>query len=145
MHFISSIRLLCNSCCMGEMMAFIYLFIYLFSFNWNSLHARLNNHYKAYSYKKKKHKKIKTQRKSVQKIIVKRCLLILVLKPFRSQAKGKHSISKEFQSLAVQGKKLLTQTFVTLRNGDRKIMQSIRIMNRPSSRIRKWNQLHQFR
>ena len=28
-------------------------------FNWDSLHARLNSHYKAWSYKKKKHKKIK--------------------------------------------------------------------------------------
>ena len=26
-------------------------------FNWDSLHARLNSHYKAWSYKKKKHKK----------------------------------------------------------------------------------------
>ena len=31
------------------------------------------------------------------------------------------------------------------RNGDRKIMQSIRIKSRPPSRIRKWNQLSQFR
>ena len=30
---------------------------------------------------------------------------------------------------------------VTSRNGDRKVMQSIRIASRPSSRIRKWNQL----
>ena len=28
-----------------------------FFFNWNSLHARLNSHYEAWSYKKKKHKK----------------------------------------------------------------------------------------
>ena len=28
-----------------------------FCFNWNSLHARLNSHYEAWSYKKKKHKK----------------------------------------------------------------------------------------
>ena len=28
-----------------------------FFFNWNSLHARLNKNYKAWSYKKKKHKK----------------------------------------------------------------------------------------
>ena len=28
-------------------------------FNWDSLHARLNSHYEAWSYKKKKHKKIK--------------------------------------------------------------------------------------
>ena len=34
-------------------------------FNWDSLHARLNSHYKAWSYKKKKHKKIKVYRKSL--------------------------------------------------------------------------------
>ena len=39
--------------------------IFLFFFNWDSLHARLNSHYKAWSYKKKKHKKIKAYRKSV--------------------------------------------------------------------------------
>ena len=33
---------------------------------------------------------------------------------------------------------------VTSRNGDRKVMQSIRIMSRPLSRKRKWNQLSQF-
>ena len=32
----------------------------------------------------------------------------------------------------------------TSRNGDRKIMQSIRKTNRPPSRKRKWNQLIQF-
>ena len=30
------------------------------------------------------------------------------LKPFKSEVKGKHSAGKEFQSLAVRGKKLLT-------------------------------------
>ena len=34
--------------------------------------------------------------------------------------------------------------FVSSRNGDRKIIKSIRITSRPSSRIRKWNQLNQF-
>ena len=34
-------------------------------FNWDSLHTRLNSHYKAWSYKKKKHKKIKAYRKFV--------------------------------------------------------------------------------
>ena len=34
---------------------------------------------------------------------------------------------------------------VTSRNGDRKIMQSIRIMSRPPLRERKQNQLSQFR
>ena len=37
--------------------------LYLF-FNWYSLHARLNSYYKAWSYKKKKHKKVKAYRKS---------------------------------------------------------------------------------
>ena len=34
---------------------------------------------------------------------------------------------------------------VIFKNGDRKIMQSIRITSRPTSRIRNWNQLSQFR
>ena len=52
-------------------------------FNWDSLHAGINNHYKAWSCKKKKHKKIKAYRKSVYKEpTVKRCLLILEVKPF---------------------------------------------------------------
>ena len=33
---------------------------------------------------------------------------------------------------------------VTSRNGDRKIMQSVRIMSRPHSSKMKWNQLSQF-
>ena len=36
------------------------------------------------------------------------CLLILDVKPFRSQIKGMHYAGKEVQSLAVLGKKLLT-------------------------------------
>ena len=41
-----------------------FLFIIIF-FNWDSPHQRLNSHYKAWSYKKKKHKKITSYRKSV--------------------------------------------------------------------------------
>ena len=37
----------------------------IFFFNSDSLHARLNNHCEEWSYKKKKHKKIKAYRKSV--------------------------------------------------------------------------------
>ena len=36
-----------------------------FKKKWDSLHARLNSHYKTYTYKKKKHKKIKAYMKSV--------------------------------------------------------------------------------
>ena len=35
--------------------------------------------------------------------------------------------------------------FATSRNGDIKIIQSIRITNTPPSRKRKWNQLSEFR
>ena len=63
------------------------------------------------------------------------CLLILDLKSFRSQVKGKHSIAREFQSLAVSEISC---------NSDRN-MQSIRITSRPPSTIRKENQLSQFR
>ena len=62
-----------------------FYFLLFFFFNWDSLHARLNSHYKACNYKKKTHKNIKAYRKSVQKEpTVKRVLLILDLKPFRS-------------------------------------------------------------
>ena len=37
---------------------------FLFFFNWYSLHARLNSHYEAWGYKKKKHKKVEACRKS---------------------------------------------------------------------------------
>ena len=37
----------------------------IFFKNWDSLHARLNSHYKVWGYKNKKHKKIKAYRKSV--------------------------------------------------------------------------------
>ena len=48
-------------------------------------------------------------------------MLILDLKPFRSQIKGKHSIGREFQILAVRGMKLLLDIdiLVASKNGDR--------------------------
>ena len=79
--------------------------------NYYLLHAKLDSHYEAWSYKKKKHKKVKANQKSAQKEpTVRRFLLILNLKPLRSQVKGKHSVGRQFQSLAVRGKKLFTQT-----------------------------------
>ena len=44
---------------------YIYVCMYVYIFNWDSLNARLNNHYKALSYKKKKHKKTKAYREYV--------------------------------------------------------------------------------
>ena len=39
--------------------------VFFFLLNWDSLNARLNSHYKAWSYKKKKHNMIKGYRKRV--------------------------------------------------------------------------------
>ena len=116
-------------------------------FNCDSLSAKLNSYYNAWSYKKKKYKKIKAYMKSVYKEnTIKSCLLIVELKSFRSTVKGKYSIGRKFQSLAMQGKKTVDiGILVTSRNGDTKIVQSIRITIRLSSRIRKWNQFSQFR
>ena len=61
-----------------------FFFLFVFVFNWYSLHAKLNSHYKAWSYKKKKKKQIKAYRKYLQEEPTVRCLLILDLKPLRS-------------------------------------------------------------
>ena len=65
-----------------------WLIFFFFFFNWDSLHdARLNIHYKAWSYKKKKHTHTKlkhTGNHSKKELAVNRCLLILDLKLFRS-------------------------------------------------------------
>ena len=58
---------------------------HFFFFNWDSPHPRLNSHYEAWNYNKKSTKNITGYRKSVYKQpTVKRCLLILDLKPLRS-------------------------------------------------------------
>ena len=103
------------------------------------------SHCEACSYKKST-KKVVGYRKSVQKEpSVKRCLLILDLKPLRSQIKGKHSIGREFQSFSCARKETFDiDILVTSRNGDIKIMQTIRITSRPPSRKRKQKQLSQF-
>ena len=88
----------------------LYLGFFFLFFNWASLHTRLNSYYEAWSYKKRSAKKITGYRKFVQKEpTVKRCQLILDLKPLRSQFKAKHPIDREFQSLAAQEKKLFIQ------------------------------------
>ena len=133
---------------MIQSLGFLYfIFLTFFLFNWDSLHARLNSHYETWSYKKKKHKKITAYRKSVQKEpTVKRCLLILDLKPLRSQIKGKHSIGRKFQTESSCARKENVEIgiLVTSRIGDRKIMQCIRITSRSPSRKRKRKQLNQF-
>ena len=58
-------------------------------------------------------------------------MLILDLNPFTSKVKGKHSIDTEFQKSSCARKETADiDIFVTSRNGNRNIMQSIRIINR---------------
>ena len=54
---------------------------------------------------------------------------------YRQRIPGPNSTKKETVDIDV---------LVTSRNGDTKLMQSIRITSRTSSRKRKWNQLSQF-
>ena len=65
---------------------------------------------------------------------------------FRSKVKGKLSAHRELKSLAVQGKKLLIwDILITTTNGDRKIMEPIKMTNGTAARLRKLNQFYQFR
>ena len=126
------------------------LFVYFFPwfnqwpgiilFNWDSLHARLNSHYEAWSYKKNKHKKIKAYRKSVQKEpTVKRCLLILDWRKATNTIGQRKAFYRQRIPYSSCAKKETVdiETLVTSRNGDRTIMQSIWTTSRPPSRIRK--------
>ena len=49
------------------------------------------------------------------------------------------------ESCCVKKETVDINILATSRNSDQKIMQSIRITSRPSSRISEWNQLSQFR
>ena len=72
-------------------------------------------------------------------------MLILDLKPLRSEVKGKHSTGREFRESSFARKETVDiDILVRSRNGDRTIMQSIRITSRPLSGKSKWNQLSQF-
>ena len=102
--------------------SYIRSYIEIFFKNWDSLHARLNSHYKGRIYKIST-KKIKAYQKPL------RCLLILDLKLFRSQFKEKHSIAREFQIRAVRGKKLLNK----YQNNEQTLLE------------KKWKKLSQFR
>ena len=101
---------------------------FLFFFNWDSLYARLSSHYKTWSHKKKKHKIVKAYRKSVQKKpTVKRRLLILDLKPLRSQViKPLRSFYRQRipESSCLRKETVDIDILVTSRNSDLKIEQT---------------------
>ena len=80
-HFYSILFLLRFIFTLREHQKIVNLFL-----NWDSFDASLISLYKAWSYKKKKHKKIKASSEFLWKesTVNNRCLLILDLKPFRS-------------------------------------------------------------
>ena len=65
----------------------------------------------------------------------------------RLRVKGKHSIGREFhpESSCARKETADIDILVTSTNGDRKIVQSIRITSRPPFGMRKWNQFSKFR
>ena len=75
---------------------------------------------------------------------VNKCLLILDLKPFKLEVKRNHSIDRipEYSCARKESVDVDIDIVVKSRDGDRKIMQSIRITSR--SPTRKRNQLSQF-
>ena len=74
------------------------------------------------------------------------CLLILDLKPFWSKVWRKAFYGQIIPESSCTVKETVDiDILVTYRNDYRKIMQFIRIISRPPSTIRKWNQLIQFR
>ena len=61
--------------------------IFFLFFNWDSIDARLNSHYEAWSYKKKAQKRLQDTENIYRKnlyTVKKRCVLILDLKPLGS-------------------------------------------------------------
>ena len=113
---------------------------FFFFFNWDSLHARLNSLQEKEA-KKRLHHTGNLFRKNLQlkmsvnsrlkatKIIAQRRVF------YRQRIPESSCARKETIDIDI---------LVTSKNGDRNIMQCIRITSQPPSRKRKWNQLSQF-
>ena len=115
-----------------------------FIFDWDSLYARLTNHCTKLQKKRLKYKKIKASKKSVKREPTdEKCLLILAI---YIRGQGKPLYGQRVPESSCEMKETVDiDILITSMNGNKKIMQSIRIMSRTTSRIRKWNQLSQFR
>ena len=72
-----------------QTMQYFHGFVMAVFFNWDSLHVGLNRHCEAWSCEKKKHKRLMHTANVKKESTVKRGLLILDLKPFKSYVKGK--------------------------------------------------------
>ena len=92
-----------------------------FLFNWDSLYARLNSHHKVLSYKKKKYKKIKVYRKSVQKQpAVKVSVNSRLLDHNQITGQRKAFFRQRIQSSCTRKKTVDIDTLASSRNGDTK-------------------------
>ena len=110
------------------------------------IHSLLNSHYEAWSYKKKKHKKIKHTGNLLREHLQFKDLSVSsTLKATKIIGQRKTSHRQRIpQSSCARKETVEIDIVVTSRNGDRKIMQSIRVTSRRPLRKGKWNQLSQF-
>ena len=96
---------------------------FIFFLNWDSLHVRLKCCYNAWCYKKEAHKGYEYRKSVSKEPSVKRSMLILDLKPLRSQRKAFYR-QRIPESSCVMKETVDIYTIVISSNGDRKIMQS---------------------
>ena len=105
----------------------------------------LNSHYKTWSYKKRSPKCIKHTGNLFRKNLQVKGVF-LDLKPLYIIGQRKAFFRQSvLESSCARKETVDIDILVTSRNGDRNFMQSIRKISKPPSRIRKWNQLSQFR
>ena len=105
--------------------------VFWFFFYWDSLHARLNSHYQAWSYKKKKHKKIKATGNLFRKNLQLKDVCNSRLKATKMIGQRKAFYRQRIpESTCARKETVVIDILVTSRNGDRKIMQSFRTTSR---------------
>ena len=111
-----------------------------------SLHARLNSHYKIWSYKTRKHKRLEHTEICLERTYSYKMSVNSRLKATEIIGQMKAFFRQRIPESSCARKEIVDiDIVVTSRNGERKIMQSIRITSRPPSRVRNCNQLSQIR
>ena len=110
-----------------------FLFLFFF-FDWDSVHARL---YETWSYKKKKQKKGKAYRESVLKEPTVKKMPVNSRREATTIMGQRKAFYRQrtLESSCARKETVDLDILVTSRNGDRKIMHSIRIMSRSPLKI----------
>ena len=105
----------------------------------------MNNHYKAWGYKKKHKKDYNIQEICLEGTYSQKMSVNSRLKVTKIIGQRKAFYRQRIPEPSCARKETVDiDILVTSRNGDRKIMQYITISSRPTSRKKKWNQLSQF-